>query len=54
MDPVVRKEKFTELTKLYKEIIQAHRAKDKETVKAKVAERKAKVAEFKKLKAQKA
>jgi hypothetical protein len=54
MDSATRKEKFGELKKLYKEIIQAHRAKDKETVKAKLAERKEKVAEFKKLKAQRA
>ncbi len=51
MDPVVRKEKFTELTTLYSEIIKAHRAGDKATRDIKLAERKVKVAEFKSLKA---
>jgi len=54
MDPVVRKEKFAELTRLYKEIVKAHVAGDKVTRDAKVAERKAKVVEFKALKNQKA
>ncbi len=51
MDPVVRKEKFAELTTLYADIVKAHRAKDVATRDAKLAERKAKVAEFKALKA---
>jgi hypothetical protein len=50
MDPAVRKEKFAELTKLYDEIVKAHRARDKATRDAKVAERKVKVAEFQALK----
>jgi len=54
MDPVVRKEKFSELTQLYTEIIKAHRAGDKVTRDAKVAERKEKVNAFKALKNQKA
>ena len=53
MDPIaVKKEKFSELTKLYNEIVKAHRANDKATVAAKVAERKQKVTEFKAGKAQ--
>jgi hypothetical protein len=53
MDPAVKKEKFAELTKLYKEVIKAHVAGNKEERDAKWAERKTKVAEFKALKAQK-
>jgi hypothetical protein len=53
MDPATRKEKFAELTKLYKEVIKAHRNGDKTTRDAKWAERKTKVAEFKALKSQK-
>ncbi len=51
MDPVVRKEKFTELTNLYTDMIKAHRAGNKTTRDAKLAERKVKLAEFKHLKA---
>ena len=54
MDSATRKEKFSELTTLYNDIIKAHRAKDVATRDAKVAERKTKVAEFKALKAMKA
>ena len=50
MDPATRKEKFAELTKLYDEVITAHRSGDKATRDAKLAERKTKVAEFKALK----
>lgn len=53
MDPTVRKEKFAELTRLYKEVIKAHSAGNKEERDAKWEERKVKVAEFKALKAQK-
>ncbi len=53
MDPSVRKEKFAELSRLYNEVVKAHREGDKATRDAKWQERKTKVAEFKALKTQK-
>ena len=47
MDPATKKEKFIELQQLSKEICDACRAHNKETVAAKYAERKQKVKEFK-------
>ncbi len=47
MDPATKKAKFIELQQLSKEICEACRAHDKETVAAKYAERKQKVKEFK-------
>ncbi len=47
MDPATKKAKFIELQQLSKEICEACKAHDKETVAQKYAERKQKVKEFK-------
>jgi hypothetical protein len=49
MDPATKKAKFIELQQLSKEICEACREHDKETVAQKYAERKEKVKEFKEL-----
>jgi hypothetical protein len=53
MDPEVRKQKFSELTTLYNEVIKAHVSGNKVMRDEKWEERKIKVAEFKALKNQK-
>lgn len=50
MDPAVRKEKFAELTQMYKDVVKSAKSGDKAAARAKWAERKVKVAEFKALK----
>jgi hypothetical protein len=51
MDSATIKEKFAELTQLYNEVVKASRSGDKATAQSKWAERNAKVAEFKAMKA---